>query len=202
DLFGHNGREASDSINFITCHDGFTLYDLVSYNEKHNEPNLEDNRDGANDNASWNCGAEGETDDEEINNLRRRQVKNLFCYQMLSIGTPMITAGDEFLRTQKGNNNVYAQDNGISWLDWDHCAGNGETLDFVKGLLRFRTRYPILQRPRFFLGEDKSGDGIPDIHWVGPGDGNVNWEDPELRCLGFQVDGSEAESADGRDKDY
>ncbi|MEO7426704.1 MAG: glycogen debranching protein GlgX [Fibrobacteria bacterium] len=202
DLFGHNGRGASDSINFLTCHDGFTLYDLVSYNEKHNEANLENNRDGLNDNDSLNHGAEGETEDKGINDLRQRQVKNLFCCQLLSIGTPMITAGDEFMRTQQGNNNVYAQDNALSWLDWDRCARNGDAVSFVRKLLGFRGRHAILQRPRFFLGEDKSGNGIPDIHWIGHDSGAVHWDDAELRCLGFQVDGMEADNAGVGDRDY
>lgn len=202
DLFGHNGREASDSINFLTCHDGFTLYDLVSYNEKHNEPNLEDNKDGSNENCSWNCGAEGETDDEEINRLRNRQVKNLFCHEFFSLGTPMITSGDEFMRTQKGNNNVYAQDNEISWVDWGLWRKNAGIVDFVRNILRFRETHPVLQRPRFFLGEDRSGDGIPDIHWVGPDNGDMQWDDSEQRCIGFQLDGNEADDAGNADHDY
>ncbi len=202
DLFGHNGRGASDSINFLTCHDGFTLYDLVSYNEKHNEANLENNQDGANDNNSWNHGAEGETEDQAIIDLRSRQVKNLFCHQMFSLGTPMVTAGDEFMRTQNGNNNVYAQDNDISWLDWDRCARNGSAVAFVKNILHFRQRHAVLQRPRFFIGQDNTGDGIPDIHWVGSGNGDVQWDDPEQRCLGFQIDGNDAEHARDGERDY
>ncbi len=202
DLFAHNGRSASDSINFLTCHDGFTLYDLVSFNEKHNEANLENNKDGANDNHSWNHGAEGETEDQEIMDLRKRQVKNLFCYQMFSIGTPMISAGDEFMRTQNGNNNVYTQDNALSWLDWDRRAENEDMVSFVRNLLGFRNRHAILQRPRFFLGNDKSGDGIPDIHWIGPDSDAVDWENGELRCLGFQVDGRESENVGAAEWDY
>jgi isoamylase len=202
DLFGHNERRPSDSVNFLTCHDGFTLYDLVAYNDKHNEANGENNQDGSNDNASWNCGAEGETDDEGINALRRQQAKNLFCHQLLSIGTPMITAGDEFLRTQGGNNNVYAQDNPIAWLDWDRCKANPDMLGFVKALLRFRDRHAVLQRSGFLVGEDRSGDGIADVHWFGPGEGDVHWDDPELRCLGFQLDGNEAERGTPEEKDY
>jgi isoamylase len=208
DLFGHNGRGPSASVNFLTCHDGFTLYDLVAYNGKHNEANLEDNQDGLNENLSWNHGAEGESDDPAINDLRGRQVKNLFCHQMFSLGMPMITAGDEFMRTQRGNNNVYPQDNELSWMDWAHCGRNQGMVAFVKSLLRFRAQHPVLHRSRYFLGEDKSGDGIPDIHWVGPGNGEMLWDDPEQRALAFQVDGNEGnegnrggEAKDGQ-RDY
>jgi isoamylase len=202
DLFGHNGRRASDSVNFLTCHDGFTLYDLVAYNEKHNEANQENNQDGINDNYSWNHGAEGETEDQAINALRKRQVKNLFCYLIFSLGTPMINAGDEFMRTQNGNNNVYPQDNEMSWMDWNACARNHETVDFVKNILSFRSQHPVLQRPRFFMEEDKSGDGIHDTHWIGHGDGEMHWDDPEQRAVGFQVDGNEVEASGSAARDY
>ncbi len=118
DIYGHEEREPEQSINFVTCHDGFTLNDLVSYDEKHNEANGEDNRDGDNDNRSWNCGVEGPTDDPEIERLRSRQVKNFLALTLLALGTPMLQMGDEVRRTQRGNNNAYCQDNEISWFDW------------------------------------------------------------------------------------
>ena len=130
-IYGHKEREAEESVNFVTCHDGFTLNDLVSYNQKHNEPNGEDNRDGANDNRSWNCGVEGPTDDPAIEQLRNRQVKNFLTVTMLSLGLPMILMGDEVRRTQQGNNNAYCQDNEISWFDWTLVAKHADVHRFV-----------------------------------------------------------------------
>ncbi|HRI62132.1 MAG TPA: glycogen debranching protein GlgX, partial [Saprospiraceae bacterium] len=138
DLYGHQEREPEQSINFVTCHDGFTLNDLVSYNSKHNEANLEDNRDGSNDNLSWNFGVEGATDDPAIAELRNRQVKNLFTYVLMAIGAPMLLMGDEVRRTQSGNNNAYCQDNEISWFDWDDVQRHPDILRFVKMLIRTR----------------------------------------------------------------
>ena len=126
DLYGEDGRSAYDSINFITCHDGFTLHDLVSYNWKHNEANGEDNRDGSNDNHSWNCGVEGSSDDPAVVSLRRQLVKNNICCLLFSSGTPMMLGGDEFLRSQRGNNNAYCQDNEIGWFHWDDLAENSK----------------------------------------------------------------------------
>ncbi|HKE15219.1 MAG TPA: glycogen debranching protein GlgX [Kofleriaceae bacterium] len=197
DLYGDDGRSAYASINFITCHDGFTLADLVSYNEKHNEANLEDNRDGTSDNASWNCGAEGETDDPEVIALRRRVAKNHLCGLILSAGTPMILGGDEMLRTQRGNNNAYCQDNEISWVDWSLVERNADMVEFARRLIALPRRYPILQRRRFLIGDDLDDNGIPDVSWFGPDLGRPDWENPELRTLGILLDGGEEASPGG-----
>ncbi len=158
DLYQRSGRLPRHSVNFVTCHDGFTLRDLVSYEKKNNRANGENNRDGGNDNQSWNCGAEGDTTDPEILALRRRQAKNMMTTLMLSQGVPMILAGDEFLRTQKGNNNAWCQDNDISWVNWDLAEENSEFLRFVRELIWLRKRHPILRRRRFFTGEFKRPD--------------------------------------------
>src|SRR5438270_10811113 len=143
EIYRHKNREAEQSVNFVTCHDGFTLNDLVSYNQKHNEANGEVNRDGANDNSSWNCGVEGPTEDQEIEALRERQVKNFLSILMLSQGVPMILAGDEVRRTQRGNNNAYCQDNEISWFDWDLSEKRSGLLRFFKLLIAFRKSQPV-----------------------------------------------------------
>jgi len=140
DLFGHEQREPEQSINFVTCHDGFTLEDLVSYDRKHNEANREQNRDGSDDDASWNCGAEGPSDDPAVAELRGRQVRNLLTTLMISVGTPMLSMGDELRRSQRGNNNAYCQDNEISWLDWRLLERHRDVYRFVKSLIAFRTR--------------------------------------------------------------
>jgi isoamylase len=144
DIYGHEEREAEQSINFITCHDGFTLNDLVSYNHKHNEVNGENNRDGSDDNLSWNCGAEGPTDDAAIESLRNRQVKNFFALELLAAGTPMLLMGDEVRRTQRGNNNAYCQDNDISWFDWNLLERHAGIHRFVKALIAFRQRRDVV----------------------------------------------------------
>jgi isoamylase len=197
DLYGDDGRSAYNSINFITCHDGFTLNDLVSYNNKHNEANLEDNRDGSNDNNSWNCGVEGETDDINLINLRKQLVKNYFSYLFFSCGTPMILGGDEFMRTQRGNNNAYCQDNEISWFQWDKVKKNSDILDYFKKAISFEKRCTILQRRKFFLGEDLDADHIPDLAWFRKDLEKPSWDDPELRTLCFQLDGGEENSEMG-----
>jgi glycogen operon protein len=138
DLYGHKEREPEQSINFVTCHDGFTLNDLVSYNGKHNQANGEDNRDGSDDNLSWNCGVEGPTEDPEVERLRNRQVKNFLAITLLSLGTPMLLMGDEVRRTQRGNNNAYCQDNEISWFDWSLLERHRDIHRFVQQLVRFR----------------------------------------------------------------
>jgi isoamylase len=145
DLYGHENREAEQSVNFVACHDGFTLNDLVSYNEKHNEANGEHNRDGSADNISWNCGVEGPTDDQEIETLRKRQIKNFLAVLMLAAGTPMLLMGDEARRTQRGNNNAYCQDNEISWLDWATLDRHADLHRFVKGLAEFRQRRDVVE---------------------------------------------------------
>src|SRR5439155_21213321 len=154
DLYGDDGRSAYNSINFITCHDGFTLHDLVSYDSKHNEANLEDNRDGSNDNNSWNSGAEGETDNASVLQLRKQLAKNHICMLFFSMGTPMMLGGDEFLRTQKGNNNAYCQDNDISWFDWNRVADHADIRLFTKKIIAFTKRYTVLQQRKFFQGAD------------------------------------------------
>jgi glycogen operon protein len=153
DLYEWSGRLPRHSVNFVTCHDGFTLSDLVSYNGKHNEANGEQNRDGSGENYSWNCGAEGPTDDPAVNALRLRQAKNLMATLLLSQGVPMILAGDEFLRTQRGNNNAWCQDNEVSWVDWRLAETNKEFLRFVREMIWLRRRHPALRRRRFFVGE-------------------------------------------------
>jgi isoamylase len=198
DLYGEDGRSAFNSINFITCHDGFTLHDLVSYNSKHNETNLENNLDGTNDNNSWNCGVEGETDDVRIINLRKQLIKNYICYLLFSCGTPMILGGDEFMRTQKGNNNAYCQDNETSWFQWDDVKKNSDLLSFFKKAITFEKRCTILQRRKFFFGEDLDADHIPDFCWFGKDLGKPSWDDPELRTLCFQLDGGEEISEMGK----
>ena len=146
DVFNHHGRKPWASVNFITAHDGFTLNDLVSYNERHNEANLEDNRDGSENNHSWNCGAEGVTEDESINELRGRQMRNMMATLLLSQGTPMLLGGDEFGRTQQGNNKAYCQDNEISWVDWDLLSKREQQKEFVAKLTALRHRYSVLRR--------------------------------------------------------
>jgi glycogen operon protein len=150
DIFNHHGRKPWASVNFVTAHDGFTLKDLVTYNEKHNEANGEDNKDGSSDNHSWNCGAEGPTDDPAVNALRQQQMKNLLATLLLSQGTSMMLAGDEFGRTQGGNNNAYCQDDEISWLNWDIKESGQDLIRFVQKLTMLRCRYPILRNRRFF----------------------------------------------------
>jgi isoamylase len=200
DLYGDDGRSAYNSINFVTCHDGFTLHDLVSYDHKHNEANLEDNRDGSDDNHSWNCGVEGGTGDVRVLRLRKQLVKNYFCYLLFSCGTPMILGGDEFMRTQKGNNNAYCQDNEISWFQWEQLKANSDILDFFKKAIAFMRRYPILQRRKFFFGEDLDADHIPDFNWFGKDAGNPLWDDPELHTLCFLLDGGGGRSERAHDR--
>ncbi len=161
DLYADDGRSPYNSINFVTCHDGFTLWDLVSYNGKHNDANGEENRDGSDDNNSWNCGVEGETDAEGVNRLRRQLAKNYICLLLFSSGTPMLLGGDEFLRTQGGNNNAYCQDNETSWFDWREVERNADFLTFTKKAIAFMRRFPLLQRRKFY------GNGGAQIAWFG-----------------------------------
>jgi glycogen operon protein len=193
-LFGVDGRQPHNSINFVTCHDGFTLFDLVSYENKHNEANGEENMDGTDDNNSWNCGVEGYSDDKEILRLRTRQVKNLFCCLFFSLGTPMMLAGDEMLRTQNGNNNAYCQDNKISWVDWLFLKKNRDIVEFCKKAISFRNRYPVLKKKKFFLGRDTSGNNILDITWHGTDMGIPDWGNPNLRTICYQLNGAESSS--------
>ncbi|MGC0330305.1 pullulanase/glycogen debranching enzyme [Streptomyces sp. SAI-170] len=163
----YQGRTSSASVNFITAHDGFTLYDLVSYNDKHNEANGEGNGDGANDNNSWNCGEEGPTASEHVRALRMKQMKNLMAILLTSQGVPMFVAGDEVGRTQLGNNNTYCQDNELSWFDWGLVDSNAELLEFTKSLIAFRHAHPVLRNSMHPIGADQVGSGYPDISWHG-----------------------------------
>ncbi len=172
DLYGR--RSAAASINFITCHDGFTLHDLVSYNDKHNESNGENNNDGCNDNDSWNCGAEGETNDGGILSLRSRQMKNMLTILLTSRGIPMLLSGDEFANTQWGNNNAYCQDNEISWLDWGLLKKNQELHDYVKGLISLRNAHPVLRDPSYDFGQNGTGYPALSFHGTRPWDFNEN----------------------------
>jgi isoamylase len=168
DLYQDDGRHPYASINFVTAHDGFTLHDLVSYNEKHNEANGEGNRDGDDHNRSWNCGVEGPTNDPETNALRERQKRNFLTSLVLSSGVPMLLAGDEMGRTQRGNNNAYCQDNEISWVDWDLGEPAGALVEFARGLLALRARHPVFRRRDFYKGQALHGSGIKDIEWFTP----------------------------------
>lgn len=192
DLYENEGKRPYNSINFITCHDGFTLYDLFSYNDKHNEANQEENRDGSNDNSSWNCGAEGETEDSSIIHLRKQMIKNALCCLLFSSGTPMLLYGDEMMRTQKGNNNAYCQDNELTWLNWDNMKKHPEIFDLCCKLVNFRKSCPLLRRRRFFSGENKTGDGPADITWFGRKLDAPRWDNPLLKTICYQLAGHEA----------
>ena len=194
DLYEWSSRRPYSSINFVTCHDGFNLHDLVSYNEKHNEANQEDNRDGANDNQSWNCGVEGPTDDGAIKGLRERQKRNLLATLFLSQGVPMLLAGDELGKTQGGNNNCYCQDTEISWLQWDLDHDQQQMLDFVRGLVAIRKTEPVFRRQKFFQGRSIRGEEgtISDVGWIGT-DGKKSQTTPGMpgssNALGLRLDG-------------
>ena len=168
DLYESNGRRPNASINFITAHDGFTLNDLVSYNEKHNEANGEDNQDGESHNRAWNCGVEGDTDDPQVLRLRNQQRRNFLVTLMLSQGVPMLLSGDELGRTQKGNNNAYCQDNELSWIDWDLQESNESLLDFTRQLIYFRRQHPVFRRRKWFQGRAIRGSDASDITWFNP----------------------------------
>jgi isoamylase len=187
DLFRHNGRKPTAGINFPTAHDGFTLYDLVSYNERHNEANLNGNTDGHNDDLSWNCGAEGPTDDAAVNNLRQRQMRNLLATLFFSQGVPMLQAGDEFARTQRGNNNAYCQDNEISWVDWHLRSVNLDLLRFVQLLAQLRRRHVEFRRETFLKGA-ASRASAKDVMWLNVSGNEMKqgeWQDANLRTLGI-----------------
>jgi glycogen operon protein len=189
DLFGPNEELPTNSINFITCHDGFTLNDLVSYNSKHNEANGENNRDGSDDNRSWNCGVEGPTDDPGVDDLRRRQIKNFAAVLLLSRGVPMLLGGDEFRRTQSGNNNAYCQDGEISWFDWGLAEKNAETLRFFQQMIDFRKRFGTLRAPRFYEDGRSNERDMPEVAWHGTELGAPGWDDPNGRALAFTLAG-------------
>lgn len=197
DLYKGDNRTPSASINFITAHDGFTLNDLVSYNEKHNEANGEDNNDGDSHNRSWNCGAEGPTDDPEINRLRSKQKRNMLTTLLLSQGVPMLVAGDEFGRTQQGNNNAYCQDNAISWVDWESI--DTSLLNFTKSLIALRRSHPVFCRRKWFQGIPIRGTGVEDIVWFLPDATEMNdshWQDDYARALALFLNGQGIRSLD------
>jgi isoamylase len=196
DLYSDDGRLPGNSINFVTCHDGFTLRDLVSYSAKHNEANGESNRDGTDDNASWNCGAEGEATDPAVDALRLRQAKNFLAILMLSRGVPMLLAGDEVLRTQGGNNNAYCQDNETSWFDWGLLERNRDMLRYTRELIALRRRHASLTTNRFFDGRPVPGRGLPDIAWHGRRPGELPWDDAQGRLLRYTLAGRSPDEAD------
>jgi len=192
EIFNRLGRRPYACINFVTAHDGFTLKDVVSYNDKHNEANGEENRDGTSDNRSWNCGAEGPTRDAKINALRARQQRNFLATLLLSQGTPMFVAGDEFGRTQRGNNNAYCQDNPISWLDWELAEKGKPLIRFVQKLCALRAKYPILRRNRFLTGSLDEELGIRDLTWINASGAEMTaeeWADDRMKCFGMLIDG-------------
>jgi len=192
DTFNHRGRKPWASVNFVTAHDGFTLADCVSYNDKHNEANGEDGKDGSSSNRSWNCGAEGPTDDEAINALRERQMRNILATLLFAQGTPMALAGDEFGRTQNGNNNAYCQDDAISWVDWEVQQKHAPRVDFFRKLTYLRNNYPILRRSRFFTGAVNPDIDVKDVTWINADGSEMApevWDDERTQCLGMLMDG-------------
>ena len=201
DLYGRGGRRPFASINFVTAHDGFTLHDLVSYNAKHNEANAEENRDGSDHNQSWNCGAEGPTDDPAIGNLRERQMRNFLASLVLSQGVPMLCGGDELGRTQQGNNNAYCQDNELSWFDWRLDRRRRELLAFTRFLIALRRRHPVLRRRQFFYGRRIRGSEVKDLSWFrtdGKEMTEEDWTNPYTRCLGLRLSGDAIEEVNAK----
>ncbi|HYX91394.1 MAG TPA: glycogen debranching enzyme GlgX, partial [Myxococcaceae bacterium] len=201
DLFLASGRRPQASVNFVTCHDGFTLNDLVSYNEKHNEANKEDNRDGTNENESWNCGVEGPTDDPKILRLREQQKRNFLATLMVSQGVAMLNMGDEVSRTQLGNNNAYCQDNEISWMGWEWDERQRAFLEFTRKMIRLKLSQPVLQRRKFFQGAHIWDSELKDVAWFRP-DGKEmkreDWEKPDSRAIGMLLGGDAIPNPDDR----
>jgi isoamylase len=201
DLYAHSGRRPYASVNFVTAHDGFTLQDLVNYNEKHNEANGENNRDGTDNNRSWNCGVEGPTDDPGILALRAKQKRNMLATLFLSQGVPMIYAGDAMGHTQIGNNNAYCQDNEISWLNWDLQPDDRDLLAFVQRMINMRKRHPVFRRRHFFQGRPIKGENIKDVLWLNPKGKEMSeeeWRDASVRCLGMFLSGQGLDETDER----
>ena len=199
DLYQHNGRRPYASVNFVTAHDGFTLADLVAYDHKHNEANGEDNRDGTDDNRSWNCGVEGTTDAPAITALRARQRRNFLATLLLSQGVPMLCGGDEIGRSQRGNNNAYCQDNELSWYDWD--SSDQDFLEFTRQLIALRRRHPVFRRRRFFQGRPIWGSGLSDIGWFRPNGKEMSdedWNESNALALGVFLNGEEIPDPDAR----
>ncbi len=201
DLYGANRRGPTASVNFVTCHDGFTLRDLFSYDHKHNEANGEGNRDGADDNHSWNCGAEGETADPAVLALRRRLVRNAWTVLLVSQGVPMVLMGDELGRTQQGNNNSYCQDSEVSWLDWRLAEQNADLLRFVRNLIAFRRAHPVLRQREHLQNRDRNGSGRSDVSWHGT---RAWWADfgPDSRVLAFLLAGDQLAGREADDDVY
>ena len=201
DLYARSGRRPSASINFVTAHDGFSLQDLVSYNEKHNEANGEDNRDGENENLSYNFGVEGPTDDPAVVVARERQKRNFVATLMLSQGVPMLTSGDELSHPRKGNNNPYCQDNELNWLDWSSNQTKDDFLAFVRRVIAFRKAHPVLRRRGFFQGRPIRGAEVKDLAWFGPQGHEMTddgWNSPQARCIGVRLAGDAMDETDGR----
>ena len=201
DLYEASGRKPHASINFVTAHDGFTLSDLVSYNSKHNEDNGEDNRDGSDNNRSWNWGVEGPTDDPQIIELRERQKRNLIATLLLSQGVPMLLAGDEIGRTQGGNNNPYCQDNEISWVNWELDPRQRAFMDFVERVIAFRRSHAIFSRRYFLTGKPVAGETFKDITWFTPAGTEMtdfDWQQGFARCLGVHLSGAAVHRTDSR----
>jgi isoamylase len=199
DLYQADGRDPFASINFVTAHDGFTLRDLVSYNQKHNEANGEGGRDGTDDNRSWNHGVEGDTDDPAINASRARQQRNFLATLVLSQGVPMLLGGDELGRTQHGNNNAWCQDSELSWFDWEHA--DHELLAFARGLIRLRREHPVFRRTTFLSGTETRGSGLPDVWWFRPDGRRMtqrDWQQEPGRTLGVFLNGDEIPSRTAR----
>ncbi len=200
DLFGKYDRKPYHSINFVTAHDGFTMMDLVSYNEKHNHANGEHNRDGETHNNSWNHGVEGRTTDKSIIELRKRQIKNFMVILMLSQGVPMLLMGDEMGKTQEGNNNAYCQDNELNWLDWSKLEENHDIYNFTKKMIKFRKSHPALKRSHFFTDKDVDGNGITDISWHGVEVNKPDWSE-NSQVLAFLIDGGDVIGDAEKDND-
>lgn len=201
DLYEHSGRRPYASINFVTCHDGFNLQDMVSYNEKHNEANLEENRDGADDNQSWNCGAEGPTDDAGVIEMRERQKRNFIATLMVSQGVGMILAGDELSHTQNGNNNTYCQDNELTWLDWNLDRRREDFLEFVRNAIAVWRNHAVLRRRRFLQGRRIRGADVKDLTWFEPSGaemGDAAWDSGYVKCLGLRLSGESLNDVDPR----
>ncbi|HBW90343.1 MAG TPA: glycogen debranching enzyme, partial [Cyanobacteria bacterium UBA11149] len=189
-----NGRRPNASINFVTAHDGFSLADLVSYNDKHNEANGEDNRDGDSHNRSWNCGIEGETNDPNILALRDKQRRNFLSTLILSQGIPMLAGGDELGKSHHGNNNPYCQDNELTWLNWDLKTRNSQLFHFTRELIYFRRQHPTFRRRRWFQGREIHGSGVKDIGWFNPDGGEMTeaqWHDGFAKAIAIFLNGEE-----------
>jgi glycogen operon protein len=201
DLYAGNGRLPYASVNFVTAHDGFTMRDLVSYKEKHNEANGEENRDGESHNLSWNHGVEGETDDPTIRELRGRQMRNFMTMLLVSQGVPMILHGDEVARTQRGNNNAYCQDNEIAWKSWELTHDQRAMLTWTRDVVQLRKQHPILRRRKYFQGRAIRGHGVKDIQWLRPNGremGEAQWHDQNVRALAVYLYGAAADETDDR----